>query len=729
MLNLGTQFTKSKKMNLERYLYHLEKSHLYVSIDDIKQARKECLEAVKILNTIAKESKDLPHLKTISQFTINFYDSIGKNPKTVSDKLTWITSKITSENFFPPIIQFNDKDINSNHEMFIDTLTEYGDPDQVLRQLPKEEAKYHRQVILNWSNNLKDLANLYQDILPNCSFVSSFLAIVDNEIPIINIISPHKQSQKYKVQLQFNGTSRSVTIDSNLPVMPNSRNLIIKSSTDPNLYWPALIEKAFLKIMGKGYDFNGSNMANDAYLLSGWLPQIIKIVNGKLPNNIGDLWELKLQGKVTLGIGTGSLSKKLSSLLNLISEHDYMVNKYHTEDGSITVKNPWLDQKVQRFINIKDLTYFRYLYVNWKPEEITCQQNFLYEMKPFCFNQPQFTITNIEESWLLLERHLPEEQQWMDFNVFETEYKVMSPMQYKKYLSVETNNRLQLIKLKPGIFTIVISSNKSGKFTLTSFGGKFEKLKYQYENFNTIDGEWTLDTNGGNWALSTYIKNPQYDITISESTDLVVGMYGNGQINFHLFHSDTKIGQRLRKFDKTKLENYQNYNTSMQLQKYHLSPGNYKLVVSEYERGQGDYKVVFNSSNPISISKIPQSLGLYTTKTSFNWENTNRYKLSIETTNYNSRITFCINYFNSESDDYELQNNYRPAMRASIFHSRTKQPIQINEDFNDCLYGIFVDELLYEPGEYILLIERFEIGYGRCTVEIGCNYKVKVKTV
>ncbi|RCK64926.1 Calpain-like protease palB/RIM13 [Candida viswanathii] len=713
-------------MNLEQYLYHLERSHLYVSVDDTKQAKKECLEAVKILNTIAKESKDFPHLKTLSQFTINYYDTIGKEPKSVSDKLTWISSKITPDNFFPPIIDF-DSGVNSNHGMFVDTSSAFDDPDKVLRQLPKEETEYEPRDVLNWNNNLNDLTNLYQDILPNCSFVSSFLAIVDNNIPIIEIISPHAKSSKYKVILRFNGTARSVTIDSRLPTLPNKRNLIIKSSTDPDLYWPALIEKAYLKIMGKGYVFSGSNMANDAYLLSGWLPQIIKIVNGKLPNSIAELWELKSQGKVILGIGTGSLSKKLSSQLHLITEHDYMIEKYNKEDRSIVVKNPWLDQKTQRLINIKDFTYFRFLYVNWKPEAITCQQNFLYDVKPYSFNQPQFTITNIEESWLLLERHLPEAQQWMDINIFDTEHKVISPTQYPKHLSVETNNRLQLVKLKPGIFTIVISSNKPGKFTLTSFGGKFTKLKYKHQHFETVDGDWNCQTNGGNWAMSTYIDNPQYDVVVTEPTDLVVGMYGTGQINFHVFHSDKKLGQRLRKFDKTKLENYQNYNLSFQLQKYRLSPGIYKLVASEYERGQGDFQLVFNSNNPVAVTKIPQSLGLFTSKTSYNWENTNRYKFYFETTNYNSQISFRINYFSDDSQDYELQNNYRPAIRASIFHSRTKQPIQINEDFDDCLYGIYVDELLHEPDEYILLIERFEIGYGRCSVEIGCNYKVLVK--
>ena len=65
----------------------------------------------------------------------------------------------------------------------------------------------------------------------------------------------------------------------------------------------------------------------------------------------------------------------------------------------------------------------------------------------------------MEETWILLERHLPETLlllllHWMDMNVYETEYKIITPLQYKKYLSVETNNRLQLIKLKPGVLLL-----------------------------------------------------------------------------------------------------------------------------------------------------------------------------------------------------------------------------------------------------------------------------------
>lgn len=712
---------------LEQFLHHLEKSHLYLSIDNTKQAKKECLESIKILNSIAKTTP-LPEIKVLSQYTLNHYESLDK-PRTISDKLEWISSKLTQETFFPPVIQFNEN-FTSHNELFVDTISPIQDNDnKIFEKLPNKLAKFEYIEILNWDNDITHLKNLYQDILPNCSFVSSFLAIIDANIPIIDTITPQKSSQKYKVSLRFNGALRNVIVDSKFPIMPNLRNLIIKSYSDTELYWPALIEKAYLTIMGNGYNFSGSNMANDAYVLSGWLPQIIKLSNGQLPSNIDDLWRLRTQGKVTMGIGTGTLSKQLSSQLHLVSGHDYVID--NIKDGVITVKNPWLDPK-DRVVEIKNFNHFKYLYVNWKPDHKPYQHHFLYQAKPNTYNQPQFTIKCMEETWILLERHLSETlllplPHWMDMNVYETEYKIITPLQYKKYLSVETNNRLQLIKLKPGVFTIVISSNKPCRFTLSSFNAMFSKLKYKYDYTETVNGEWNSDINGGNWAMSTYINNPQYDIIAKQTTELIMGMHGQGQINFHLFHSSSdSMGERIQNFDKTKLINYQNYNASYQSLSYRLTPGHYKLVVSEYYRSIGTYQLVLNSSEPITITKIPPFLGLYNISKSFNWDNTNRFKLKFETTGYNSKVKIKIAYFNGESD-FELQTSYRPAMRASLFNSQTKQPIQINEQFNDSLYGVFLHEILPLPEEYILLIERFEIGYGRCVVEIGCNNKVILK--
>ena len=79
---------------------------------------------------------------------------------------------------------------------------------------------------------------------------------------------------KYVVRLNFNGCYRKVTIDDRLPVSKTKRLLHVVDRKNPSLLWPALVEKAYLKVRG-GYDFPGSNSGTDLWILSGWIPEQI----------------------------------------------------------------------------------------------------------------------------------------------------------------------------------------------------------------------------------------------------------------------------------------------------------------------------------------------------------------------------------------------------------------------------------------------------------------------
>jgi calpain-7 len=79
---------------------------------------------------------------------------------------------------------------------------------------------------------------------------------------------------KYVFRMYFNGSWRQVVIDDRLPVSSNNRTLYVVDRRNPRLIWPALIEKAYLKIRG-GYDFPGSNSGTDLHALLGWVPEQI----------------------------------------------------------------------------------------------------------------------------------------------------------------------------------------------------------------------------------------------------------------------------------------------------------------------------------------------------------------------------------------------------------------------------------------------------------------------
>lgn len=77
---------------------------------------------------------------------------------------------------------------------------------------------------------------------------------------------------KHIFKLNFNGCFRKVVIDDRLPASRTMRSLHVLDRNNPGLLWPALLEKAYLKIMG-GYDFPGSNSGTDIWILAGWIPE------------------------------------------------------------------------------------------------------------------------------------------------------------------------------------------------------------------------------------------------------------------------------------------------------------------------------------------------------------------------------------------------------------------------------------------------------------------------
>ena len=79
---------------------------------------------------------------------------------------------------------------------------------------------------------------------------------------------------KYIIRLNFNGCFRRVVIDNLLPTLRGKRAMYVTDRGNPGLLWPAMIEKAYLKVRG-GYHFSGSNSGTDLWMLAGWIPEQI----------------------------------------------------------------------------------------------------------------------------------------------------------------------------------------------------------------------------------------------------------------------------------------------------------------------------------------------------------------------------------------------------------------------------------------------------------------------
>lgn len=157
------------------------------------------------------------------------------------------------------------------------------------------------------------------------------------------------QNGRYVMRLYFNGCWRRVDIDDRLPTSKSTRVLHVIDRSHPGLLWPALAEKAYLKVRG-GYDFPGSNSGTDLAVITGWIPQQIFLHDEDVDSV--SLWEelspALAAGRIMVTLGTGKLGKREQQLLGLGAEHDYAVLdvKEVDENREMLIKNPWADGDV-----------------------------------------------------------------------------------------------------------------------------------------------------------------------------------------------------------------------------------------------------------------------------------------------------------------------------------------------------------------------------------------------
>lgn len=709
----------------------LERAFYQFSLGNQEESKKLGLNAISLLNTLMKDYSNIDDpklLKSLSQKAIESYQKFKSNDRlSIEDKIIWFGSALNGA-FFPPLIQGL-------------CLIQYNEElDDILKLSENQQELLDKWIIVksqDWS--FEGIEDLYQDYLQDCSFVVALISLSrNNGILLLNTLTPHLDNvQRFGVKLHFNGCERIVEIGNQLPLL-KSKSLFIKSESNPNLYWPALLEKAYLKVLGNGYDSKGSNASIDTYLISGWIPEFIS--SSMERPNFDLLWEdlfdsFKLN-KLVLAVGTGEKAGD-----EYYPNHDYSVIGLKENPRSLIIKNPWNNKKsAVEFTEIFEK--FQTLYINWNTADYYHQiKSFIYKPLQNQFesylNLPQFHLKNNTRSeyqfFILLEKHLGFNESNINLAIYESNNgeKVLSKS--KPYIrTIGNNSGFHLTKLQlkgSNSLTLVVlnDSLSSQNFTLHVYSKTkdfiLNKSQSKYSYLKEIDDKWDVDSCGGNWSNQSYIKNPQYEIALpndDKDIDLNIALFTKKDIliNFQLFW-DSEADKPFNQSKSSLI--IEKYRPGSLIHRLKLKPRlKYKLIISTYDSDiLEDFKLIISSDKCLVINKINTRLGLFSKTFKFNWSNKNRFKLK-----------FCINRETNLNihlwSDQSSISNYRPKVRASLFYDNN-EPIKINSEFDDNLYGIWLQNVAVKPkATIILLVERFEAGNDTIYGEIGSDFKIEL---
>lgn len=767
------------KEHIAQCCWHLQQSHFNIAKKDLALAKKHCQLASLAINEALQNKTNFlaPTIASVAQFTIKFYKQLlekGLASLLAQEKLQWLASTNCDRDWFP-ILRFGE--VESTALAPVELI---DDNTLLLPKLSSDFAVEFNETVARLSierqlsalkfdppHKLKKgtlaLSDLYQDLLTNCSFVLSLLSIAElgMELDLRSLVTFHGNSRA-KVELFFNGTRREISITTCLPfVLPphESRSLHVRSLSSEALTWPAILEKAFLIALGEDYTFSGSNMAQDTYALIGWIPEIRKTGDCSF-EEIAEFWRLKDKGIVALGLGTGPMSAKLAAQLEVVPEHDYVLSNFDAAAKTLILRNPWTaetltDMSMQQHLRVDVSLFgqFSYLYVNWNPlsfktSRVTFSCVALEWPEMYLADKPQYAISNAtqdpQETIVLVERYsrldadicLSVWEGTKDLIYTTTEYPLVDGGIFSKLRL--TSLRFTMQPNTDYIISVSSHNKKSSICSLAVFHKmdniKLTKAKARLpKNVLPITGKWYGPSRGGSWTRESYINNPQYDFKIDRISSVAIILAAkdpNNEVAVHLFHREEQYTKKLKCFDRLKLLANEKYSRCICfLSVENLDPGSYRLVVSALEcKDNDEYLLVLAHDAPdeIHLERVPQALGTFEQKKTFDWGGRNRSKVLLRS-KY-SRTVLTVHVL---AGIPQLSiGAYIPAVRASLFDFETSEPIIVTSEWNDSLYGVFLEcELPEGERSYILLIERFEPGEGVCRLEIGSSSRLIIEQI
>ncbi|GAA5992078.1 hypothetical protein JCM10908_000731 [Rhodotorula pacifica] len=524
--------------------------------------------------------------------------------------------------------------------------------------------------------------DILQDNVSDCSVVTALIVAAEHHARFRSRLAlsclfpqdsaglPIESSDgRYNARFMINGAwrSRLAAIDDSLPTTAEGVPMCAAVKQRDQI-WPALLEKAYLTVMG-GYDFLGSNSANDLYAMSGWIPEHIPLRHGLRSERTWDRISRGFyMGKCVLTLGTPAEGAQNGSP-ELIPSHSYaVIDVRETDDRrQLVVVNPWRtttsestfasdlrralpdeEDSDMMIVDWEDVpASFASLHVNWDPANFDHSDRVHLSLPAGKAPEATGSTQNRKHSrrlrlrvdpdpacesdvWLLLARH------------------TASPMQKNEYISIDvalagigapqddiggllpdpastmTDNLYDLYRFMPeagaSLYDVVIAhEGPSPIFAFTLLALSNHKLQLMdgpppLPYSTEVAEAWTHSTAGGNHTCHTFYRNPQYLLKLAAPTSPTL-QQRRIEIEAET-EKGTPVNVRLLYFDGARVDHFSHRDVLAGKSTYSygrdfcarddLSPGRYTLVVSSFQPDHlAPFNLVIRSSLPLEASPIP----------------------------------------------------------------------------------------------------------------------------
>ncbi|KAG7906284.1 hypothetical protein KL906_004737 [Ogataea polymorpha] len=663
-----------KKLNEILYRYALS-----------QPVKTECLSLIKRFQPVMDSGFMLEQVKALGSKLLDFYDHLKSDRPflTPDQKMCWIFSK--QDDFYYP---FDEQ---------ISPIIAPGSANSLV--LSKD-----------------GIADLYQESLANCSFVSSLITIANHGFDLLSLVYTDSNTSRFALTLEFNGCKRVVWTDSSLPA---DQSRYVKSSTHPDLLWPAILEKAYLQIHNASHlsDFRGSNIGIDTYILTGYVPEYVDI-DDLTKDQMENIAQKHNTADLVLGLGTSNLSPEECRRFNLAPNHDYSVLSIEKDDSAqygykLYLKNPW--NLANRDMEVLDLYPFNVLYLNWKLDDFSkITKHVIYKDALGAVEYPQFSLQNHSHPntvYVLIERHLNQPDTYLRAEWFDTQGEKLWTLTDAKRISKSPTNKsrfvLSKLHLNPGqcVTGVLIANDTSSIRYSVHFFFQHKLMvarpSFKYKYIQEVMDQWTPMTAGGCWLYPSYIDNPQFEIT-GALGKTEIGLFSNSIANVLLFETSERY---LTKFDERTLVGGQRleYDQSGFILKTSLNPNSrYIAIVSTKDPlTLGPFKLIVNSESPLTMTRLSTSLGLFTQTKMFQDSESCLHRFTVLKP---SRVTIRI----------RTPAAFSFSVTGANFHNDYKN---VNEK-----YGYFAHFPSLQCGIYTISIRLSQ--KGPCTVDLGSSHRL-----